>query len=122
VSGIFLIRTPVREVAGMAYGGPLRLRGATRAAYAGFRTAGLAGEVARFWGITSEHFIEPWTEALRHELPGAGVRQVVVFDSRADFDRYLHERERFDFDSHTVALHPVLMNRRRAGVGTDLGG
>ena len=109
MSEIFLLRTPVREVAGMAYGGPVRLRNGPRAAYAGFRTAALAREVAQFWGVAGEHFVEPWTEALRHEVPGTRVRQLTVFHTREDFDRYLQQREAFDVAAHTIDLHPVML-------------
>lgn len=116
MSAFFLIRTPVREVAGMAYGGPLRMRIGHQAAYAGFRDAALAAEVADFWGIESDHLIEPWAEALCHEVPGARVRRVLVFDTRADFDRYLRQGAAYDFGPHLIDLHPAMLglqDRRR---------
>jgi len=115
MSEIFLIRTPVREVAGMVYGGPIRLRLGAQAAYAGFRTATLAAEVAEFWGVEGEHLIEPWTEALHHEVSGARVRRVLVFESRADFDLYLVQGEDFDFAPRTVELHPVMVGLQDRG-------
>lgn len=110
---IYLIRTPVREVGALAYGGPIRLRSGRRAAYVGFRSARVAQAVAEFWGIAGEHYIEPWHQALAHEIAGSEVRSIVVFESREHFERYLAERERFDFAAHTVALHPTLV------AGTD---
>ncbi len=108
---IYFISTPLRQVAELAYGGPLRLRSGRRAAYAGFRSAELAHYVAEFWGIAGEHSVELWHEALANEAPGPRVRRVVVFESRAHFTRYLHVRERFDFEAHTVELHPALVGR-----------
>ena len=108
---IYLLRTPVREVGALAYGGPLRLRTPQGAAYAGFRTVELAQFVADFWGIAGEHDVEPWQHAVHHEVPGACVRQIVVFEDRDDFERFLQAREHFDFAHHTVCMHPAMVAR-----------
>lgn len=90
---IFLIRTPVRKVAELAYGGPLRICADGRSAYAAFASRSLAETVCHHWGITTEHFIEPWSEAVRHEVPGVEVRRAVLFCDDRVSSRRLSERQ-----------------------------
>ena len=103
---IYLVRTPLRHVAQMTYGGPMRIKiGRRRVAYAGFATRALAETVTRYWNLPSEHYIEPWEEALRHEAPGSRARQLLLFRDEADFRAWLESPSTFDVDGHVVSLH-----------------
>jgi hypothetical protein len=103
---IYIVRTPLRQVGGMTYGGPMRIKlGRRRVAYAGFTTLALAEQVCRYWNLPSEHFIEPWEEALLHEAPESRARQVLLFHDEADFRSWLESPATFDVDAHIISLH-----------------
>ena len=103
---IYVIRTPLRQVGGMTYGGPMRIKiGRRRVAYAGFASLALAEVVGNYWNLPSEHHIEPWEEALVHEAPDSRAREVLLFRDEADFRRWLEDPEQFDVAGHTVSLH-----------------
>jgi hypothetical protein len=109
---IHLIRTPLRDVGGMTYGGPMRIRiGPRRVAYAGFATAALAQTVCRYWNLPVEHFVEPWDEAMRHERPESRAREVLLFRDEGDFRRWLEDPGAFRADGHVVTLHPASLPR-----------
>jgi len=102
-----LIRTPLREVGGMTYGGPMRVKvGLRRVAYAGFATVDLAEAACRHWNIPVEHFIEPWHEAMRHEAPETRAREVLLFRGEDDFQDWLRDPAGFCVEEHLVTLHP----------------
>ncbi len=114
---IYLIRTPLRHVAGMAYGGPMRIKiGRRRVAYAGFATMDLAEIVCRYWNIPAEHYIEPWAEAIQHDAPDSRARRVLLFRDEADFRAWLEDPDGFDVESHSVSLHlgGIAASRRRS--------
>jgi len=103
---IYVIRTPLREVAKMVYGGPMRIRlGRRRVAYAGFATRELAEAVSRYWHLPSEHFVEPWQEALVHEAPASRAKLLLLFRDEDDFRAWLESPATFDLDAHVVSLH-----------------
>ena len=111
---IYLVRTPLRQVAGMTYGGPMRIRiGRRRAAYAGFATRELADMACRHWSIPAEHFVEPWDEAVRHEAPATRTGQVLLFRNAADFRGWLEDPQGFDLESHLLHLHPGSVDQAR---------
>lgn len=114
---IYVIRTPLRQVGGMTYGGPMRIKiGRRRVAYAGFASLALAQRVGDYWNLPSEHHIEPWEEALVHETPDSRAREVLVFRDEADFRRWLENPDDFDVDGHVVSLHfaGIAMPRKRS--------
>jgi hypothetical protein len=103
---IYVIRTPLRQVAQMTYGGPMRIKvGRRRVAYAGFATRDLAEAVTRYWNLPSDHHIEPWEEALRHETPGSRAKQLLLFRDESDFRAWLESPATFDVEAHVVSLH-----------------
>ena len=103
---IYVIRTPLRQVGGMTYGGPMRVKiGRRRVAYAGFSSLALAQAVSDYWSLPSEHYIEPWEEALSHETPNSRAREALLFRDQADFRGWLENPDGFDIASHVVSLH-----------------
>jgi len=109
------IRTPLRDVGGMTYGGPMRIKiGRRRVAYAGFVTVDLAETVCRYWNIPVEHFVEPWQEAIRHEAPASCAREVLLFRDEADFQDWLRDPAGFRVEEHVVSLHPGGVSAVRA--------
>ena len=111
---IYFIRTPLRQVGGLTYGGPMRIKvGRRRVAYAGFASVALAQVVCRYWNIPAEHYIEPWEEAMRHEDPDAFADQVLLFHDESDFRAWLETPETFPVEHHTVALHPSRLPEAR---------
>jgi hypothetical protein len=116
-SRIYVIRTPLRLVDGLSYGGPMRMKIARRrVAYAGFTSAELARVACRHWNVPREHYIEPWEDAVRHETPETRARHVLLFRDEADFRAWLQSPDTFDLAAHTLSLHMagVLGNRRRS--------
>ena len=110
-----LIRTPLREVGGMTYGGPMRIKiGSRRVAYAAFATVDLAEAVCRYWNIPVEHFVEPWQEAMRHEAPESRARELLLFRDEDDFQDWLRDPAGFRVEDHLVSLHPGGLPRARA--------
>lgn len=104
--GIYLIRTPLRETAGMTYGGPMRIKvGRRRVAYAGFVSIALARIACGHWNVRAEHFIEPWEESVRHDSVDGRVQRVLLFQDEADFRAWLQAPESFDLEAHIVSLH-----------------
>ncbi len=104
--GIYLIRTPLREAAGMTYGGPMRIKvGRRRVAYAGFVSVELASFACRHWNVRAGHFIEPWEEAVRHDSAEGRVQRVLLFQSEVDFRAWLQAPESFDLEANIVSLH-----------------
>ncbi|MFT5173559.1 MAG: hypothetical protein ACI8W7_001736 [Gammaproteobacteria bacterium] len=105
-SSIYLIRTAVRESAGMAYGGVMRIKiGRHRVAYAGFRSVDLARIACAYWSVSAEHFIEPWDMAIRCDSVDARLPRVLLFHNEVDFRAWLQNPESFDIGAHTVSLH-----------------
>jgi hypothetical protein len=85
--GIYLVRTPVRESAGLTYGGPMRIKvGRRRVAYAGFVSVELAQLACECWSVRAEHFIEPWDTAIRHDSVEARVPRVFYFRTKRIFE------------------------------------
>lgn len=119
-SRIYVIRTPLRQVDGLSYGGPMRMKigkiGRRRVAYAGFTSTELARIACRHWNVPREHYIEPWEEAVRHETPETRARHVLLFRDDEDFRAWLQSPDTFDLGAHTVSLHMagVLGTRRRS--------
>jgi hypothetical protein len=105
-ASIYLIRTPVRESAGMAYGGAMRIKiDRRRVAYAGFRSVELAQIACAYWNVPVEHFIEPWEMAIRCDSVDARLPRVLLFHDEVDFRAWLQNPESFDVAAHTVSLH-----------------
>ncbi len=103
---IYVIRTPLRQVGGMTYGGPMRIKiGRRRMAYAGFASLALAESVCGYWNLPSEHYIEPWAQALVHEAPDSHAREILLFRGEADFRHWLEDPQGFDVEGHVVSLH-----------------
>ena len=104
---IHVIRTPLRQVGGMTYGGPMRIKiGRRRVAYAGFTSVALAERVGDYWNLPAEHYIEPWQEGLAHDVPDSRVGEVLLFHDEADFRSWLENPGGFDVNAHLVSLHP----------------
>lgn len=116
-SRIYVIRTPLRQVDGLSYGGPMRIKiGYRRVAYAGFTSTELARVACRHWNVAREHYIEPWEDAVRHETPETRARHVLLFRDEVDFRAWLQSPDTFDLAAHTLSLHMagVLGSRRRS--------
>ncbi|MFT5448110.1 MAG: hypothetical protein ACI9DC_003289 [Gammaproteobacteria bacterium] len=107
--GIYLIRTPLRETAGLVYGGPMRIKvGRRRVVYAGFVSVELASIACGYWNVRAEHFIERWEEAARHDSVDDRAQGVLLFQDEADFRAWLQDPESFDLQAHVVSLHFAL--------------
>ena len=105
-AGIYLIRTPIRDSAGMTYGGAMRMKiGRGRVAYAAFVTVELAQIACEYWSVRSERVIETWDEAIRHDSVAARLPRVVLFQDEADLRAWLQNPGHFDLAAHTVSLH-----------------
>lgn len=103
---LFIIRTPVSEVSGLAYGGMLRIRTPLGPAYAAFPDRELAAEVAEFWSIQRRASIEAWAGALADEPQASRASQFLVFESSSDFKRYLEAPGQYPFAERMVPIGP----------------
>lgn len=113
---IHVIRTPLRQVGGLSYGGPMRIKiGPRRVVYAGFASAALAERVGEYWNLPAEHYIEPWQEALAHDAPDSLLGEILLFHDEADFCSWLEDPAGFDVNGHLVSLHPGAIAGRQRG-------
>ena len=103
---LLVIATPVNSVSGMPYGGMLRMRTPLGPAYAAFQDRALAETVAAHWNITRRFSIRPWMEALADEPQDSRAHHLLVFESEADFWRFLLERDKYPFGNRLVPIGP----------------
>lgn len=111
-SEIYFIRTPLREKAGLVYGGPLRIRTGRSQAYAGFASRQLAERVCAHWSMTRNVCIEPWYDAVEHDAPDARPAQILFFDGWSTFESFIRKPGTFPFTRHLVDLHPAMIQRK----------